>query len=449
MSSPAPGSVKTFSCPGCGGTVTIRAVGISITAVCMSCSSVIDVANENFAIIKTAKTKTHEIVIPIGKRGTLFGDEWEVIGYVERSGSGDDGEIFGWEEYLLYNPWQGFRFLVRSDGHWSFIKVLRKQVNSFNTSGAHLGNTSYKFFYSYTAVVRYALGEFYWRVKVGEKALVTDYIAPPLQLTCEATQDEVNWSQATYVEPETIAEAFGLEALQEPVGVGTNQPSPYAAYLPGMMKLAMLSIVLLTIAQLILTERAQNTKVYTLATTLNAQQKEQVFSSPPFELTGGNANVELITNSPVDNNWLELNASLAEEKLQETYQTAQVVEYYHGHDSDGNWTEGGQSQSTMFSAVPAGTYRLLINADAGAFTKQQTVSFNTTVMRDVPSSSNFFAALLALMLFPGITWFRHWAFEQRRISGDSDTFTNASKPLASFYIILTIFAIIVAIAVRH
>ena len=44
--------------------------------------------------------------IPIGARARLGDIEWEVVGYMRRcDGPGD----FRWTEYLLFNPYQGYR----------------------------------------------------------------------------------------------------------------------------------------------------------------------------------------------------------------------------------------------------------------------------------------------------------------------------------------------------
>ena len=32
-----------------------------------------------------------------------------------------EGVRYFWQEYLLYNPMTGFRWLVESDGHWSYV----------------------------------------------------------------------------------------------------------------------------------------------------------------------------------------------------------------------------------------------------------------------------------------------------------------------------------------
>ncbi len=51
MSGRASIGVKSFTCPACGGAVTLRAAGHSISAVCPYCSSVIDTATDTFRII--------------------------------------------------------------------------------------------------------------------------------------------------------------------------------------------------------------------------------------------------------------------------------------------------------------------------------------------------------------------------------------------------------------
>src|SRR5262245_6238903 len=83
------GKPKTFNCPSCGGSIAIKATGHTITSVCMYCSSVIDVADENFRIIEKAHQKVRDTLIPVGARGPLSGIVWEVVGYMEKTdGSG-------------------------------------------------------------------------------------------------------------------------------------------------------------------------------------------------------------------------------------------------------------------------------------------------------------------------------------------------------------------------
>src|SRR5882724_2902313 len=105
-SGPMSGGVRVLNCPSCGGIVRIRANGISITVICGSCGSTLDVANPDVRLIAEAQARTREPPIPIGMRGTLAGATWEVVGFQSRS---DVANGWSWGEYLLFNPYLGFR----------------------------------------------------------------------------------------------------------------------------------------------------------------------------------------------------------------------------------------------------------------------------------------------------------------------------------------------------
>lgn len=413
------GKVKTFSCPNCGGSVTIRAVGISITAVCKHCAATIDVANENLKVLKTASSKTREIDLAIGTRASLFDTEWEVIGYVEREIKNAYG-TFSWEEYLLFNPWQGFRFLVCSDGHWTFVKTISQDIKDSGGSTVECEGKEYKLFAKDTAKVTYVLGEFYWRVKVGEQAKVADFIAPPYMLSKEENDEEVLWSHGLYVEKEIIKQAFHLPFLPEPEGIAPNQPSAVTESVPAIKKLSALFFGALCLMQLFgVNGLAENKTIFTQKIQVLPEQKGQVLLSEPIELSGKTSNLEITLSSPVNNNWLELNTTLTHAETQQFFDASQVVEYYHGSDSDGSWSEGSQQSSTLIAAVPSGKYHLLMMSSAGAHDLGQTADFTVTIKRDVPTSSNFWLALLALLFFPALILYRHWSFENRRWE-DSD-----------------------------
>ncbi len=401
---------KQLECPHCGGSVTIKAVGATINVVCGSCSSVLDVSQEQVRVVLESNAKTKPTLLELGVRGKLRGVTWEVIGYTEKTdGSGE----YHWDEYLLYNPYQGYRFLVQSQGHWSYVKVLRCDVSPQNKL-AYDGNV-YKLFLMGTAKVAYVKGEFYWQVKKGETVGVADYIAPPLMLSVERNAEEITVSQGFYLEPDEVAEAFKLDVKKMPrkFGVAANQPSPYQGKLGKIWLVAVVALVLGLLLQIGSTATSAEEKVFATQAYLNPSQKNQAFSTQSFVISK-ESNVEIRSSAPVQNDWVELGLTLVNEKTNETFSATQAIEYYYGTDSDGAWSEGDQKQATFISHVPAGNYRVLIEADAGAFARNADTNFDIKLYRDVPTWSNFIVFLMVLLLYPVFIYLRRSSFETKR-----------------------------------
>jgi hypothetical protein len=74
------------------------------------------------------------------------------------------------------------------------------------------------------ARVEYVQGEFYWRVEQGETVRAIDYVVPPLMLSQEITNTEVNWSIGTYLTNREIEKAFNVSDLPKPFSVAPNHP---------------------------------------------------------------------------------------------------------------------------------------------------------------------------------------------------------------------------------
>ncbi len=88
----------------------------------------IDTSTGEGELIQKGTKLNREIYIPIGSRGKMNGVEWAVIGVLGRI---DPKYLVSWKEYLLYNPYQGFRWLAEADGHWNFA-VPMKQIPTDN-----------------------------------------------------------------------------------------------------------------------------------------------------------------------------------------------------------------------------------------------------------------------------------------------------------------------------
>ena len=410
------GKPKTFKCPNCAGSVTVKAVGHSITAVCAYCSSVIDVANDNLRIISVAQQRTRLTLLTIGSKGRLAGVMWEIVGYMEKS---DPSIVYRWDEYLLYNPYQGFRFLVQTKGHWTLFKVLKKSLAEPGYSGElKLDGVKYRRFQKGVTKVLYVKGEFYWRIRKDEESYVTDYIAPPYMLSIAKNNEEINLALGEYIEPKAIEKAFVLTSeMPERIGIGANQPGKYnAEYVARTWYSCALAVLLATFIQVMSALTAINTTVYESSFEIDATNKSATLSSEQFQLPK-QTNMAISSYTSLNNEWLELELALVNDQGDTIKETKQALEFYSGSDYDGYyWREGDLDKDSLFSAVPEGYYRLLIDTDSGAYYKRQPMTFHVQVKRDVSSWSNYGFTLLLLLLYPGYMTYRHDRIESARWS---------------------------------
>jgi Domain of unknown function (DUF4178) len=231
-------SALHVSCPRCAGPLTLVAPDQTQRVACPNCMSLLDATQGNLKYLETLSAGEYHPVIPLGTIGTLSGVSYHVIGFVVRSVTFDDTDYF-WTEYLLYQPIDGFRWLVHSDNHWSFVCPISAGAVRISPGVAHYKGRRFRLFQGADATVRHVLGEFYWKVTVGERVRATDFIAPPEMLSIESSVEdetspsetgpsvrEVNYSLGTYMPHETIEQAFGVSDLRRGFGVAPNQPSP-------------------------------------------------------------------------------------------------------------------------------------------------------------------------------------------------------------------------------
>ena len=224
--------IKTFNCPNCGGGVQVRALGRSLTVVCGNCHSVLDANTEQHEILSkfTAKAQLYTPFIPLGARGQLRGTLFECIGFMVRS---DKTQIYSWDEYLLYNPQQGFRWLVLQNGHALFVTPLKappiQHASELSINPFQYKQQSFQKFTDEPAIVRFVLGEFYWAVKVGETVRTVDFICPPAMLSFEISDSEIMASISEYQDLAEVCKAFKIAEVQpRPFGVAPAQLNPYS-----------------------------------------------------------------------------------------------------------------------------------------------------------------------------------------------------------------------------
>ena len=404
---------KSISCPNCGGPVQIRGFAHTLSVVCPQCHSVLDTSTPEVAILQKFQEKTQiQPTVPLGSRGKIGGTQFEVIGFQVRAvDSGDDS--YSWSEYLLFNPYQGFRYITEYNGHWNFVQVqtaLPEPANARGRPAWRLGGRTYPAFDSMTAETSYVLGEFPWRVQVGESVQCQDFVAPPAMLSSESTGGEVTWSLGQYMTGAEIWQAFRLSGLPPPAyGVFANQPSPYGGSVGSSwrtwlwLNVALAAMVLLFM--IAAPGRVAFSDHYSYAQSATGTG---AFVTPAFQLAGRESNVELNIHTDLDNNWAYFSFALINDKTGQTFDFAREVSYYH--DSDGS--DGNRNNSVIIPSVPSGQYYLRVEPEMAYGTSY--MHYDLQLRRNVPNYGFFGVAALLLLIPPLLTTFRRGSFEAAR-----------------------------------
>jgi hypothetical protein len=414
---PAPVKVQTLFCPNCGGQVELRAFANTLTAVCAHCATVLDTSSPAVAVLhKFDQRQIRKPIIPLGTRGKFDNTTYEVVGFQVRS-TEDDGEVWEWAEYVLFNPYKGFRYLTEFTGHWNFVRPVYG-IPVLNPRGfrptAVWRDRTYKHFQTAVAKTVFVLGEFPWRVHVHETVQVKDYTCPPYLLSAEHTGSETTWSEGEYFEGRRVWELLGLKgSAPEQKGIYVNQPSPNqgaggsALRVCGILELALLGLLLFFALfsrhELVLKETH---------TFLQTPSGEASYVTPVFQLRGRASNVEVQTHTDVENRWVYFNYALINSDTGHAFDFGREVGYYHGRDSDGTWTEGGRNDRVRIPSVPAGNYYLRVEPEAEP--NSPPVSYQLTVRRDVPSYGPFLLAALLLPLPAIVITWRRYRFDYQR-----------------------------------
>ncbi len=417
---PAKPQVKALHCPQCGASITLRSFQQAVTVVCESCHCILDAKDPTLKILQQFQAATGELLplIPLGTRGKLRGTDYEVIGFQRRSIE-SDGVRYDWHEYLLFNPYKGFRYLSEYQGHWNDITVC-KDLPVVRTglvpSASYLGEI-YRHFQTADATTGYVIGEFPWQVRVGERAAVTDYVRPPRLLSCEQSSGESTWSVGEYTYPQEIWKAFNLPGKPpEPIGVFENQPAPATVSVKQVWA-AFLALTIFLLGLMAFNDMvASKEPVFTSAYQLNpgAPKGEASFVTDVFELKGRTSNVEIKTSANVSNSWIYLNYALISQDTGRAWDFGREVSYYSGYDSDGSWSEGSRHDTVIVPSVPPGHYYLRIEPEADA--RHPLISYTVAVRRDVPVFKFYGYALLALFLPVLYVTFKSISFERARWS---------------------------------
>jgi hypothetical protein len=445
-----------LSCPRCGGPLQLVAPDEAKRVTCPQCAALLDVDQGKLAYLTTLKKQ--ELPFQLGSKARFFGVTWLVIGWLRRR-CRVDGIDYDWDEYLLYDPKSaGFRFLVESAGHWSFVEPIGAGDLEQGARGVLWKGRWFKLFSAVQAKVVAVLGEFYWAVEVGETAQVRDYTLPPEGLSWEQSRAEVNWSHAVYLQPEDVATAFlEKQPLPRGRGVGMMEPNRFRAQFNAIRPWALIGAVLAFVIFFFAVGIAGHKVVFEgqLGATPPAALSKGNEPAPAAPGAGGSAtqdsattpgqsapaapaehsptpdqpwagtigfsepfriesrrNLEIELGSTVENGWAFVGGELIRTSDDVVRPFFLETSYYHGVEDGESWSEGSRAANTFMGRVEPGEYVLRGEMGWDPAKPRPQLSFRLT--SGVPRFTHFFFVLLILAVFPLLVWIRAATFEKAR-----------------------------------
>jgi hypothetical protein len=409
---------RAIFCPNCGATVSIRGFAHTLNVSCQNCLSVLDPNTPSVTLLqKIQQAQKIDPKIPMGSRGVFENTSYEAIGF-QRRGIEVDGITYTWDEYLLFHPYKGFRYLSEYNGHWNFIKPLQA-LPQRNGQMISVAGRTFKHFQAAVAQTFYVVGEFPWQVRVGDAVNVDDFIAPPMVLSSERTADEVNWSMGEYIDGKDVWKAFGLTTpAPSPSGVYANQPNPHGSLWRMYLMFTLVMLFISMVSCLGKGNKVVFDKRYQFVPSSNA---EPSFVTEIFELGGSrNAATDVEVIADVSNNWLTFAIALINEQTGEAFDFGKDLSYYSGVDGGESWTEGGKSFTVTVPEVPPGRYYLRVEPDRDKQPDEtdeqfsKLINYEIIVRHDIPAYGMFYLVWFLWSLPPIWVWIRKAIFEQRR-----------------------------------
>lgn len=433
-----------IDCKACGAPLTLHTFTTVRNVVCAYCGSEY-APDEHGALSLVYRTERarQPTVLPLYARGKLDGIEWEIVGIVRRQCI-VEGTAYPWQEFLLFNPYEGFRWLIfsESDGAWSLGEPLdgAPLPTGYGWGDSrkltYAGRT-YKHFQTVVAGTIYVEGEFPWQVRAGDESTMHDFVAPPFGLSIEETAledgQDVAFTRTRYLDPDRVWVAFDMEGTPPLVtGVPPLMPNPHSdtGTVRFLWRSAALFLLLWLVAVVVYVhgrnERVVLEKTAPLTPVVGDAKQPGRVKSATFEpvvdtvdLTAYDRPVPLsfrFTASPLSNTWAFAEVMLVDQAASEAYGFSVEVDEWHGVSGGESWREGIQVRKVTMPAVPPGKYTLQILPQAER-KKDGTVTVRSIAYRVKadPVLARYislpFFAILIVPLFGTLRWYR---FEVRR-----------------------------------
>ncbi|MBL8917107.1 MAG: DUF4178 domain-containing protein [Archangium sp.] len=368
-------SLKQARCTQCNGPLDLKAPDATKRVACPYCAALIKVEGGQLEFLEMLQKPPFDPRIPLGAVGKMHDPtlattptsappEWTCIAFLVRSCEVESIR-YPWDEYLLWNATLGFRWLMHSNGHWTWLTPVAAGElaieGSLPSGVAKYGKESFRRYQSVFAKTEYVSGECYWTVSAGEVARATEFISPPRSINVDQTTLEATCTVGVMVDNAMLEKTFGLRSkLNPPVGIAPALPNPFSPKMSEAWTWAGLWGGALLVLAMVFSAIGTTEKYFDFAFSVppnapSGSAEAQRFSQP-FEIKDSVPLEIDITAHNLNNNWLGVSVDLVNEKTNEVIAVYGEPSYYSGVTDGESWSEGSPNASVTTDVVEKGTY---------------------------------------------------------------------------------------------
>lgn len=411
-------ALRKAGCPNCNGPLELKAPDAAKRVACPYCGALLDASRGELAFLQLLEKLPYEPVLPLGSEGTLQKTKWTVIAFLIRSTT-VEGTRYPWEEYLLWNEQAGFRWLMNSNGHWTFLTPIAAGDVGLAFRTATFGGKKYRAYQSVFVRTDFVAGECYWQVAVGDLAKASEYVEPPESINSDETESEVTFTHGVMLSPDEITRAFGPKTrLPTPSGIAPAQINLHKVATSSQFTWAgfwaLVFVVLLFVFSIFSDTRQFVNATFTIPVGVKGASPESQAFTEPFTIDKKTPLKLEIEAPSLNNSWLFVQLDLVNETTGEVVQVSPEASRYSGVDDGESWSEGSTHDSKQTAEVEPGRYVLRATPTFGD-TLREPLTYSVRVAADsgVGLCCPFFVFVM-LFIFPLITAIRSSSFETRR-----------------------------------
>jgi LSD1 subclass zinc finger protein len=372
--SPTPkrAALRQARCTQCNGPLELKAPDAARRVACPYCGALLEVQGGALNFLEMLEKPPFEPRVPLGATGKLHdptddkatGDapEWTCLAFLVRSCE-VEGTRYPWDEYLLWNKVEGFRWLMHSNGHWTWLKPIPAGEVALSFRMARYGGQGFRGYQEVFAGTDYVAGECYWQVTAGERAQAREFVAPPRSINIDQTATEATFTLGAMIEGSLVEKTFGLKTKLNPaVGIAPAQVNPFSkksseSWTFAALWAGALLVLVMAFAMIGTTDQYYSGTFSVPPGAAPGSPEAQRFSEP-FEVKKS-VPLEVAVKAPgLSNNWLGVSIDLVNEKTNEVISVYAEPSYYSGTTDGESWSEGSNDQTKSVDVVEAGTYVL-------------------------------------------------------------------------------------------